>query len=155
MVLLLLSCNTKAQDQTTKKQTAAYAVQKSDAQWKAELTGMEYYVLRQAGTEKAYSSPLDKLYQPGTYHCKACDVLLYKSDYKYDSGSGWPSFDRGENKHLELETDYKIGYPRTELKCSNCGSHLGHLFEDGPKETTGKRHCINGVALTFKPLKDE
>lgn len=153
--ILLFGCNSKAQQESSKNETKQYAVQKTEAQWKAELNDHEYYVLRQAGTEKAFSSPLDAFYKAGTYHCRACGVLLYKSEHKFDSGTGWPSFDRGENKNLEFDTDYKIGYPRTELKCANCGSHLGHLFDDGPLDTTGKRHCINGTALSFKPVKNE
>ena len=89
----------------------------------------------------------------GTYVCAACKTPLYKSKYKYDSGSGWPSFDRAIKKNVELDVDYKIGYARTELKCNTCGGHLGHSFDDGPKNTTGKRHCINGAALEFIPFK--
>jgi peptide-methionine (R)-S-oxide reductase len=150
--LSFLSCNSKAQQNEEKPE---YAVVKTEAQWKAELSDLEYYVLRQAGTEKAFSSPLDKNYSPGAYHCRGCGVLLYESEFKFDSGTGWPSFDRGVNENLEFDVDYKIGYARTELKCSNCGSHLGHKFDDGPRNTTGKRHCINGAALTFKPNKND
>lgn len=150
LAISLISCNSKAQE--TNKQTE-YPVNKTQAQWKAELSELEYYVLRQAGTERAFSSPLDKKYSPGTYHCRGCGVLLYKSEHKFDSGTGWPSFDRGVDDNLEFDVDYKIGYARTELKCSNCGSHLGHKFDDGPRGTTGKRHCINGAALTFKAKK--
>lgn len=152
LTLSFLSCNSKAQQS---KEKTAYNVIKTEAQWKAELTDLEYYVLRQAGTERAFSSPLDKNYAPGTYHCRACGVLLYESQHKFDSGTGWPSFDRGVDENLEQDVDYKIGYARTELKCANCGSHLGHRFDDGPRNTTGKRHCINGAALTFKPKKNE
>jgi peptide-methionine (R)-S-oxide reductase len=151
LAVSLWSCNTKAQNNSQKETT--YAVVKTDAEWKAQLSELEYYVLRQAGTERAFTSPLDKIYEPGTYHCKACDIKLYESEHKFDSGTGWPSFDRGIDANLELDVDYKIGYARTELKCSNCGSHLGHKFDDGPRNTTGKRHCINGAALTFKPKK--
>jgi peptide-methionine (R)-S-oxide reductase len=152
LAVSFISCNSKAQQN---KEKTEYAVNKTEAQWKAELNDLEYYVLRQAGTEKAFSSPLDKIYSPGTYHCKGCGVLLYESEHKFDSGTGWPSFDRGVNENLELDVDYKIGYARTELKCSNCGSHLGHKFDDGPRGTTGMRHCINGAALTFKPKNNE
>jgi len=151
LAMSLWSCNGKAQNDTQK--TPDYAVVKTEAEWKAQLSELEYYVLRQAGTERAFTSPLDKNYSPGTYHCKACDVVLYESEHKFDSGTGWPSFDRGVDENLELDVDYKIGYARTELKCANCGSHLGHMFDDGPKNTTGKRHCINGAALSFKPKK--
>lgn len=149
LAISLWSCNSKAQTETEKETT--YPAVKTDAEWKAQLSELEYYVLRQAGTERAFTSPLDKNYNSGTYHCKACGVLLYESEHKFDSGTGWPSFDRGVDENLELDVDYEVGYARTELKCANCGSHLGHRFDDGPKNTTGKRHCINGAALSFKP----
>lgn len=149
----LLSCNSKAQKET--KETDGYPVEKTEQEWKAELSELEYYVLREAGTERAFTSPLDKNYKPGDYHCKACGVKVYESEHKFDSGTGWPSFDRGEDKNLEYDVDDKVGYTRTELKCANCGSHLGHMFDDGPQDTTGKRHCINGVALEFKPEHNE
>ena len=150
---LLMSCQSKAQTNTEQKKT--YKIEKSDAEWKKILSPMEYYVLREAGTERAFSSPLNNIKEKGTYVCAACKTPLYESKYKYDSGSGWPSFDRGITKNIELDVDYKIGYERTELKCNTCGSHLGHSFDDGPQKTTGKRHCINGVALTFIPDKKE
>lgn len=145
----LWSCNSKAQNDA--QQEVEYVVVKTETAWKAQLSALEYTVLREAGTEPAFSSPLDKNYEAGTYHCKACGVEVYESEHKFDSRTGWPSFDRGIDENLELDVDHKIGYARTELKCANCGSHLGHRFDDGPKNTTGKRHCINGVALSFKP----
>ncbi|WP_373940720.1 peptide-methionine (R)-S-oxide reductase MsrB [Polaribacter sejongensis] len=113
------------------------------------MTAKQYYILREAGTEKPFSSSFNTNKTKGTYVCAACETPLYKSEYKYDSGSGWPSFDRAIKKNVELDVDYKIGYARTELKCNTCGGHLGHSFDDGPKNTTGKRHCINGDALKF------
>jgi len=149
--ILTFSCNSKAQE--IKKEAQNYAVVKTETQWKAQLSDIEYSVLRQAGTERAFSSPLNKNKVEGIYVCKACGVPLYKSEYKFDSGTGWPSFDRAIEKNIEYDVDYKIGYARSELKCSNCGSHLGHVFDDGPKNTTVMRHCINGVALKFIPKK--
>lgn len=149
VVTLLISCSTSAQ----KKDKKVYPLTKSETQWKKELTEMQYYVLREAGTERAFTSPLNKNYSQGVYVCAACETVLYKSDHKFDSGTGWPSFDRAVGNSVELDVDYKIGYARTELKCATCGGHLGHSFDDGPKNTTGKRHCINGVALKFKPTK--
>ncbi len=146
---LLMSCSGVAQ-KTEKKDKKVYAVVKTEAEWKKELTKMQYYVLREAGTERPFTSPLNKKYSAGTYVCAACKTPLYKSDHKFDSGTGWPSFDRAIGNSVELDVDYKIGYARTELKCATCGGHLGHSFDDGPRETTGKRHCINGVALEFK-----
>lgn len=149
--LLLINCTSKAQ--ITPKEKKTYKIVKTDAAWKKQLTDKQYYVLREAGTERAFSSPLNKNYKPGIYVCTACKTELYKSEHKYDSGSGWPSFDRAIKGSVELDVDYKIGYARTELKCNTCGGHLGHSFDDGPEKTTGKRHCINGVALEFIPEK--
>ncbi len=130
-------------------QNKKYKISKPNSEWKKLLTPKQYYVLREAGTERPSSSPLNKNYKKGIYVCAACKTPLYKSEHKYDSRSGWPSFDRAIKENVELDVDYKIGYARTELKCNTCGGHLGHSFNDGPSETTGKRHCINGVALEF------
>ena len=145
---LALSCNSKAQE---KKEKESYPISKPEAEWRAELTEMEYYVLREAGTERAFTSELNKNYEPGTYVCAACSTPLFKSEHKFDSGTGWPSFDREIEGNVAYDTDYKLGYARTEEHCATCGGHLGHVFNDGPRETTGKRHCINGVALDFIP----
>ncbi len=152
---IMISCNGVAQKKETeqKKEEKKYKISKSDEQWKQVLTSMEYFVLREAGTERAFTSPLNNNKKEGVYVCAACKTPLYESKHKYDSGSGWPSFDRAISKSIELDVDYKIGYARTELKCATCGGHLGHSFPDGPKETTGERHCINGVALNFVPKK--
>lgn len=149
--IIFISCASNAQN--SKKEKKSYKIEKTKEQWKKLLSKDEYYVLREAGTERPFSSPLNKNYKKGTYVCKACLTPLYKSEHKFDSGSGWPSFDRAIKGNVELDVDYKIGYARTELKCKTCGSHLGHSFNDGPKETTGKRHCINGIALKFIPKK--
>lgn len=150
IVGLLFSCNSRAQKSETEEKKV-YPVTKTEAEWKAQLSDMEYYVLREAGTERAFSSPLNKNYKAGVYHCAGCNTPLFKSEYKYDSGSGWPSFDREIKGNVAFSTDYKIGYARTEEHCATCGGHIGHVFNDGPKDSTGKRHCINGVALKFVP----
>ena len=153
-VAILFSCNGIAQKkETSNKEKKVYKISKTNAEWKKTLSSMEYYVLREAGTERAFTSPLNKNYSKGVYVCAACATPLYESKHKFDSGTGWPSFDRAIGNSVELDVDYKIGYARTELKCATCGGHLGHSFDDGPKNTTGKRHCINGVALKFKPKK--
>lgn len=148
---LSFSCNSSAQKEKTKEH---FKVQKTESEWKAELTPAQFSVMRKAGTERAFSSPLNKNYQPGVYHCAACNTPLFESEYKFDSGTGWPSFDREIKGNVAFSTDYKIGYARTEEHCATCGGHLGHVFNDGPKNTTGKRHCINGVALKFIPTKE-
>jgi len=144
---IMLSCNSIAQEKSKEKKE--YKVEKSNTEWKKLLSPMEYYVLREAGTERAFTSTLNKNYKKGTYVCAACKTPLYASEHKFDSGTGWPSFDRAIEGSVELDVDYKLGYARTELKCNTCGGHLGHSFNDGPQKTTGKRHCINGVALEF------
>lgn len=127
-----------------------FEVTRTDAEWRSMLTDLQYKVMRQEGTEPAGSSPLDKQYSKGTYHCRGCDLALYPSDTKYDSGTGWPSFYKPLANAVETKRDFKLIYPRTEVHCRRCGSHLGHIFNDGP-QPTGKRHCLNGVSLVFKP----
>ena len=148
-ITILVSCSGIAQKSEIKKNNK-YTILKTETEWKKQLTNIQYYVLREAGTERPFSSPLNDNKEKGIYVCAACNTPLYKSDYKYDSGSGWPSFDRAIIKNVDLDVDYKIGYARTELKCATCGGHLGHSFNDGPQNTTGERHCINGAALKFK-----
>lgn len=127
-----------------------FEVTRTQAEWRAMLSDMEYRVMREEGTEPAGSSPLDKIYEPGMYHCKGCDQALYSSEHKYDSGTGWPSFWRAQDGAIGTMPDRKLFYTRTECHCSRCGSHLGHIFDDGPAPT-GKRHCLNGVSLVFQP----
>lgn len=126
-----------------------FEVTRSDAEWRAMLTDTEYKVMREEATEKAYSSPLDKETRDGTYHCKGCNLALYSSEHKYDSGTGWPSFWQSLPNAVGTKPDNSLFATRTEVHCRRCGSHLGHIFDDGP-QPTGKRHCLNGVSLVFR-----
>lgn len=154
LTFALTSCTQAQQPAKNKpKEMKTYPISKTDSEWKASLTDMEYQVLRQKGTERPGDNKYNKFYKPGIYVCAGCGVQLYKADHKYNSGSGWPAFDRGIDKNLEYETDSSHGMVRTEVRCANCGGHLGHVFDDGPDNTTGKRHCINSAALHFIPSK--
>jgi peptide-methionine (R)-S-oxide reductase len=132
-----------------------FKVQKAEEEWKQILTPFEYHILREKGTEGAGSSKLNKMKDEGIFVCKACGHKVFDSKAKYDSGSGWPSFYQPlEEGAVQTEVDNSHFMERVEVHCSNCGSHFGHVFDDGPKETTGQRFCINGAALNFIP-KDE
>ncbi len=139
---------------TTNKITVMQdTVKKSEEEWKRVLTPEQYRVLREKGTERPYSGEYEKTFEPGTYVCAACGNVLFKSDTKFDAGCGWPSFYREAAKGHIIETpDYTLGMKRTEITCARCGGHLGHVFDDGPKET-GLRYCVNSVSLKFIPDK--
>jgi peptide-methionine (R)-S-oxide reductase len=146
--LLLAGCS-QGEDKTMN-----FPVQKTDAEWKKELTPEQYRVLRQAGTERAFTGEYTDLDRPGVYRCAACGAELFTSENKFHSGCGWPAFDQALAKGSVVERmDASHGMVRTEVLCANCGSHLGHVFNDGPAATTGFRYCINSVALKFEEKK--
>ena len=125
---------------------------KTDAEWKKILTPEQYNVLREEGTEAPFTSPLNDEHRAGMFACAACSLDLFPSKFKFDSGTGWPSFYDHIPGHLEMKKDYAIMFPRTEYHCAQCGGHHGHVFNDGP-QPTGLRHCNNGIALKFIPDK--
>jgi peptide-methionine (R)-S-oxide reductase len=131
-------------------------VKKSEQEWRQELTPEQYEVVRQKGTEAPFTSELNDVKDPGQFVCVACGQPLFDSTNKFDSGTGWPSFDRPMgDENVETESDNSLFMKRTEVLCSRCDAHLGHVFDDGPADTTGQRYCINGCALEFKPEDDE
>lgn len=131
--------------------STGYAVTRSDAQWRKLLGDDRYYILRENGTEPAFSSPLIKESRAGIYHCAGCDQALFSSKTKYDSGDGWPSFWNVLPSVTATRKDYELAFePRTEIHCNRCGGHLGHIFDDGPAPTH-LRYCIDGLALQFIP----
>jgi len=124
--------------------------QRTDEEWRNTLTPEQFHVLREHGTERAGTSPLNWEKRDGTFSCAACGQLLFSSDTKFESGTGWPSFFRPLEGAVGTTEDRSYGMRRIEVHCSRCGGHLGHVFPDGPKPT-GERYCMNGVALNFKP----
>lgn len=151
-----VSCNsqTKKVKETPKTETKkemSNTIVKTDEEWKKILTPEQFYILREKGTERAYTGEYDDFYQVGSYHCAACDNPLFKSDTKFKSHCGWPSFDQALPEAVIFHKDTTFGMVRTEVMCAKCGGHLGHVFDDGPKETTGQRFCTNSVSIKFFP----
>jgi peptide-methionine (R)-S-oxide reductase len=129
---------------------ATFKVNYTDAEWKKRLTKAQYDILRQEGTEQPFSSPLLKEHRKGTFLCAGCNNELFSSTTKFESGTGWPSFWQPLAGAVGTTTDFKLGYPRTEVHCADCGGHLGHVFKDGPKPT-GLRYCMDGDGMKFRP----
>lgn len=161
-LLTLVGCQAqeKKKDTGTKQETAQQPVQKakldkntSDAEWKKVLTEEQYQVLREKATERPFTGEYYKTFDKGVYVCAACGNPLFKSDAKFDSPCGWPSFDQAIKGSVIYKEDNSLGMARTEVMCANCGGHLGHVFDDGPAETTGNRFCTNSVSIKFIPAK--
>lgn len=150
VAVVIFGCNGNAQ-KNDPKTTSEYPVTKTEAEWKEILTPEQYAVLRKSATEKPFSSELNDVQEPGTFVCAACGNEVFKTEHKFESGTGWPSFDRPIEGGVGYGSDTKLGYQRDEIHCADCGGHLGHVFEDGPRATTGKRYCMNGVAMEFIP----
>lgn len=128
-----------------------FKVNKTEEQWKQELTEEQYYVIRKKGTDRPYTGKYDQHWEEGTYECAACGNELFTSGTKFDAGCGWPSFYEALDKSKIIEKkDVSHGMVRTEILCANCGGHLGHVFDDGPKDKTGLRYCVNSTSIEFK-----
>jgi peptide-methionine (R)-S-oxide reductase len=147
----LLSSSAAALAAPAMAQDCSFEICRSEAEWRARLNEDEYLVMREEETERPYSSDLHDETREGMYHCRGCDLAVYESAAKYDSGTGWPSFFRSLPDAVRTKEDRRLIFQvRTEVHCRRCGSHFGHIFDDGP-EPTGKRHCLNGLSLRFAP----
>ena len=165
IIILFLLSLTSCQGQSkkvseNKKETAEMPIKKTnlnmnttDAEWKKVLTEEQYQVLRQKATERPFTGEYYKNFEKGVYVCAACGNPLFTSDAKFDSSCGWPSFDQAIKGSVVYKEDKTLGMTRTEVMCANCGGHLGHVFDDGPEETTGNRFCTNSVSIKFIPAK--
>lgn len=152
VIALLLSCTGKAQKTTTKNNEMTKKTEKvvkTEAEWRQQLSEQQYYVLRQKGTDRPGDDGYTKHFEKGTYVCAGCGSQLFESNSKYESHCGWPSFDDAIPGTIDLTKDTTMGMIRIEITCAKCDGHLGHIFDDGPKETTGKRYCVNTSSITF------
>lgn len=151
---LTAACTSREAEAQGRSAEAAYASSPfrrvTDAQWRERLPDLAYRVLRHEATERPGTSPLDDEHRRGVFHCRGCDLALFRSEWKFDSGTGWPSFFRVIEGAVATQDDWALGVRRTEYHCARCLGHHGHLFQDGPRPT-GLRYCNNGVALTFRP----
>lgn len=151
LIILSLSFLTACNSQN--KKTMDFEVKKTNVEWKAKLSDEEYRILREKGTERAFTGEYYDHFEKGIYICAGCGNKLFESDTKFDSHCGWPSFDKAIKGSVIYERDLSFGMVRTEVMCAKCGGHLGHVFDDGPEETTGKRYCTNSVSIKFIPEK--
>jgi len=149
--MFFFSCEGNAQKRTSLKSSPNFAINKTDAEWKRELTPMQFQVLRQKATEPAWSGKYNNHHEKGVYVCAACNEPVFSSSTKFDSRSGWPSFTAPYSKEaVYIDVDKSHGMVREEILCANCGGHLGHKFPDGPRDKGGQRYCINSAAMDFK-----
>ncbi|OYQ38089.1 peptide-methionine (R)-S-oxide reductase [Flavobacterium cyanobacteriorum] len=160
ILLMMVSVTACAQEKKKTGQPATAeaagktaAMPKTEAEWKKKLTPEQYAVLREKATERPFTGEYYKHFEKGVYVCAACGNPLFRSDAKFDSECGWPSFDQAIKGSVKYEHDTSYGMDRTEVMCSRCGGHLGHVFDDGPKETTGNRFCTNSVSIKFVPAE--
>ncbi len=150
LFLITVTCYiTTNYSQEKKEKIMIKKIKKTEAQWKKELTPQEYYVLREKGTDRPSEEGLTSHFEKGTYHCAACNLQLFESNSKYESHCGWPSFDDAIDGTIIFVKDTSHGMIRTEIICAACDGHIGHIFDDGPKETTGKRYCVNTSSIKF------
>jgi peptide-methionine (R)-S-oxide reductase len=149
LILILLGQTVKAQETTTMTKKT----DKTETEWKQILSPQQYYVLREKGTDSPGDGGYTKHFEKGTYHCAACDAQLFESGTKYESHCGWPSFDDAIEGSVAYVHDKTHGMMRTEIICTSCEGHLGHVFDDGPKDTTGKRYCVNTTSIRFEKPK--
>jgi len=148
LIFSFYNCQSKAQTQTNKKNMVE-KIKKSEKEWKEQLTAQEYHVIRNKGTDRPSNDGYTNHFEKGTYVCRACDNQIFKSNSKFESHCGWPSFDDAIDGTVIYTKDATLGMIRTEITCAKCDGHLGHIFDDGPKETTGKRYCVNTSSIKF------
>lgn len=146
-LFILNACNSQ------NNENMEFEINKTSSEWKAQLSDEEYRVLREKGTERAFTGEYWDHFEKGSYVCAGCGNKLFTSETKFDSHCGWPSFDQAIKGSVIYERDLSFGMVRTEVMCAKCGGHLGHVFDDGPRETTGKRYCTNSVSIKFIPEK--
>jgi peptide-methionine (R)-S-oxide reductase len=149
ILILIILIGFKSYSQEKSKKIMAKKVVKTEEEWKKTLSPEQYYVLRQKGTDRPSEAGYTAHFEKGTYHCAACGLQLFESNSKFESHCGWPSFDDAIEGTVNYVSDRSHGMVRTEIVCASCGGHLGHLFDDGPKDTTGKRYCVNTTSIKF------
>lgn len=151
VLFTLFSCKGQSNSETANSKT--YQINKTEAEWKKSLTAEEYEVLRKKGTERAHAGEYVNTFEKGKYVCAACNNFIFNADTKFRSDCGWPSFDQAISGSVVYNEDNSLMMQRTEVLCAKCGGHLGHVFDDGPIKTTGKRYCMNSIAMKFIPEK--